>query len=221
MSEAFKTAEQTRKAQDQAARATQSGVETASRATKEAAGQTAQVTESVAEQVKQANQAITETVAQTASSAADVSAKAAASGRELILLGMRTAAGIGDKVADISSNGGHHLLNSTLQALDIYAAATEGSGARVQALMSSAMVWTRGIQKMQQAWLEMIDHSMERAKHRPQDLLRCKTLVEVAEVQRGLYETVINHAFESSNRLLELASRAAQDAAMPLQSQHH
>jgi hypothetical protein len=174
----------------------------------------------VAEQIKQASQAITETVAGTASAAADVSAKAAASGREAILLGMRTAAGVGGKVADMSFGRGHHLLNSTVRALDIYADATERSAERVQALMSSAMVWTRGIQKMQHAWLEMIDHSVKRAAHRPQDLLRCTTLVEFAEVQRDLYTNAINHAFESSNRLLEVASRVAQDAVRPLQSQH-
>jgi hypothetical protein len=220
MSEAIKTAEQTRKAQDQATRATQSGVEAASSATKEIAGQTAQVMESVAERIKQANQAIAGTAADTAGAAADVSSKAAASGREAILLGMRTAAGIGGKVANMSFDRGHHLLNSTVQALDIYADATERSAERVQALMSSAMVWTRGIQKTQRAWLEMIDHSMERAAHRPQDLLRCTTLVEFAEVQRDLYTNAITHAFESSNRLLELAGRAAQDAVKPLQSQH-
>jgi hypothetical protein len=202
MSEAIKTAEQTRKAQDQASRATQSGGETASSATKAAAGQTDHVTESVA------------------SAAADVSSKAAASGRDAMLFGMRTAAGVGGKVADISFERGHHLVNSTVQALDIYADATERSAERVQALMSSAMVWTRGMQKMQRAWLEMIDHSMERAAHRPQDLLRCKTLVEVAEVQRHLYTAVIDNALESSSRLFELASGAAQDAVRPLQSQH-
>jgi hypothetical protein len=220
MSEAVKAAEQARKAQDQTTRATQSGVETASRATKETAGQTAQLTESVAERINQANQSLAETVAGTAGAAADASSKVAASGREAILLGMRTAGGIGGKVADMSFDRGHHLLNSTVQALDIYADATERSAERVQALMSSAMVWTRGIQKTQRAWLEMIDHSMERAAHRPQDLLRCTTLVEFAEVQRDLYTNAITHAFESSNRLLELASRAEQEAARPLQSQH-
>jgi phasin family protein len=112
-------------------------------------------------------------------------------------------------------------LRSTVQALDIYTDATERSAERAQALVSSAMAWTRGVQKIQHAWLEMIDHSMEGAAHRPQDLLRCKTLVEAAEVQRDLYTEAVNYAFESSSRLLELASGAAQDAVKPLQSKHH
>jgi phasin family protein len=221
MSEVIKTAETTRKAQEQAARTTQTGVESTPRATRETAGQTAQAAETAADRAKQAGHSITETVAETASAAADISTQAAASGRDAILMGMRTAAGVGGKVAAIGFGRGHHLLRSTVQALDIYTDATERSAERVQALVSSAMAWTRGVQKIQHAWLEMIDHSMERAAHRPQDLLRCKTLVEAAEVQRDLYTEAVNYAFESSSRLLELASRAAQDAVKPLQSKHH
>jgi hypothetical protein len=40
-------------------------------------------------------------------------------------------------------------------------------------------------------------------------------------VQRDLYLDTINHAVESGSRLLELASRAAQDAVRPLQHGHH
>jgi hypothetical protein len=59
---------------------------------------------------------------------------------------------------------------------------------------------------------------MESAAHKPQDLLRCKNMVELAEVQRDLYLDAINHAFESTSRLLEMAGRTAQDAVRPLRS---
>jgi phasin family protein len=103
--------------------------------------------------------------------------------------------------------------------MDVYAAATERSAERVQAMVSSALVMGRGIQKLQRAWLEMLDRSMQSAAQRPRDLLRCKTLTEVAEVQRELYADTVNNVFESSGRLLDLASRAAQEAARPLQTQ--
>ncbi len=105
--------------------------------------------------------------------------------------------------------------------MDIYHDASERSAERVQALFSSAMMMSRGLQSMQQAWLEMVDHSMEHATHKPQDLLRCKNLVELAEVQRDLYLDALNHAFESTSRLLDLAGRTAQDAVRPLQAKRH
>jgi len=113
------------------------------------------------------------------------------------------------------------MLNSTVHALDVYRDATERSAERVHALFSSYVTLGRGLQQMQHAWLEMVDHSLQTASHKPQDLLRCKNLVELAEVQRGLYLDTINHAVESGSRLLEMAGRAAQDAARPLQNSHH
>jgi hypothetical protein len=74
---------------------------------------------------------------------------------------------------------------------------------------------------MQHAWLELLDHSMERAMHRPQEFLRCRSLTELAEVQCDLYTDAINHALASSNQLLELASRTAQETSRPLQAQMH
>jgi hypothetical protein len=88
-------------------------------------------------------------------------------------------------------------------------------------LFTSYLTFGRGLQQMQHAWLEIVDHSLEKASHKPQDLFRCKNLVELAEVQRGLYLDTVNHAVESGSRLLELAGRAAQDAARPLQNHRH
>jgi hypothetical protein len=137
------------------------------------------------------------------------------------LMGVRTAAGVGSRVADIGLDRGHHLLASATHAMDIYRDASERSAERVQALFSSYLTFGRGLQAMQHAWLEIVDQTIENAAHKPQDLLRCKNMVEVAEVQRDLYIGTINHALESTTRLLEMAGRTAQDAARPLQSDHH
>ena len=161
---------------------------------------------------------MTETVAETANAATNLSAKAAEQSREVLLMGVRTAAGVGSRVADISFGRGHHLMSSAAHVMDVYRDASERSAERVQALFSSAMVMGRGLQSMQHAWLEMMDHSMEHAAHKPQDLLRCKNMTELAEVQRDLYLDAINHAFESTSRLLDLAGRTAQDAVRPLRS---
>jgi hypothetical protein len=109
-------------------------------------------------------------------------------------------------------------MSSAAHMMDIYRDASERSAERVQALFSSAMMMGRGLQSIQHAWLEMMDHSIEHAAHKPQDLLRCKNVVELAEVQRDLYLDAINHAFESTGRLLDLAGRTAHDAVRPLRS---
>jgi len=221
MSETSKAAEATKKVADQTARSAQASIDSTGKATKEAIAETSQAAQNGVDRAKEVGQTITETVTETAHAAANLSSKAAEQGREVMMMGVRTAAGVGSRVADISFGRGHHLLASAAHAMDIYRDASERSAERVQALVSSYMTFGRGLQSMQHAWLEMVDHTMEAAAHKPQDLLRCKNIVEFAEVQRDLYIDAINHAFESTSRLLDIAGRTAQDAVAPLQSRGH
>jgi hypothetical protein len=221
MSETSKTAETAKKATDQSARSGQATVDAASKTTKETINEASHVAQNGIDRAREAGQSMTETVAETAHAATNLSSKAVEQGREALMMGVRTAAGVGSRVADISFGRSHHLLSSAATAMDIYRDASERSAERVQALFSSYMTFGRGLQNMQHAWLEMIDHTMENAAHKPQDLLRCKNIIELAEVQRDLYIDALNHAFESTSRLLDIASRTAQDAVRPLQSHAH
>lgn len=202
-------------------RSGQAGVDSTTKLAKENIGQTAQAAQQTTEHARDMGQSMTETVAETAGAAKAASSKAVDQGREVMMSGMRTAAGVSSHVADISFGRGQHMLASATHAMDICCQASERSADRVQAMVSSAMLLGRGIQRMQHAWLEMLDQTLEHAAHKPQDLLRCKNLVELAEVQRDLYLDAINHAFESSSRMLELADRTAQEAARPLQTITH
>jgi len=203
MSETTKSGDAQRKPQDAAARSASATADMVSKATKDAIASAEARTGAAAEQASRPIQAATE------------------AGEQVARIGSGAAAEAGGQFADASYDRGRRLLASTAHALDIYSDATERSAERVQALMSSALTLTRGLQKMQHAWLEILDNSMERAVHRPQDLLRCKSLTEIAEVQCDLYTDAINHAFESSSRLLELASQTAREAVRPLQSRVH
>jgi hypothetical protein len=214
MSETNNAAEATKRVTDQAARSSQAGTDAAGKVTKEAISETSHATQNGIDHVKEAAHSMTQTVSETAGAAA----KAAEQSREVLMMGVRTAAGVGSRVADISFGRGHHLLASAAHVMDVYRDASERSAERVQALFSSYMTFGRGLQTMQHAFLEMVDHTMEKATHKPQDLLRCKNMIEVAEVQRDLYIDAINHACESTSRLLDIAGRTAQDAVRPLQS---
>lgn len=221
MSETTRSGEATKRATDQAARSGHAALDAASKATKESINEASNVAQHAAERTKEFGQSMTETAAETATAATNMSSKAVEQGREALLMGVRTAAANAGRVADINFGRGHHMLASAAQAMDVYRDASERSAGRVQALFSSCMTFGRGLQSMQHAWLEMMDHTMENAAHKPQDLLRCKNIVELAEVQRDLYIDAINHTFESTSRLLDIAGRTAQDAMRPLQSRAH
>src|SRR5664279_1690678 len=220
MSEMTKTADTNRKATESASRTGDATIETVGKATRDIADETVRAVHNGASHAKEAAHTVTDAVAETADAATTISSKVAEQSREVIMMAARTAAGVGSRVADISFGRSHNLLNSTVQALDVYRDASERSAERVHALFTSYMTLGRGLQQMQHAWLEIVDHSLENAAHKPQDLLRAKSLVELAQVQRDLYLSTINHAVESGSRLLELAGRTAQEAERPLQTDH-
>ena len=207
MSETSKTADAAKMATDHATKSAQATTDAVGKANRHAIDETGDIAQNGAGHAREATQTITETVAEHS--------------REVMMMGVRTAAGVSGRVADISFGRGHHLLASAVHAMDIHRDASERTAERVQALFSSYMTFGRGLQHMQHAWLEMVDHSMEHAVHKPWDLSQCKNVVELAEVQRDLYIDAVNHALESTSRLLELAGRTAQDAVRPLQQRHH
>jgi hypothetical protein len=144
MSDATRAAETSKKGLDQTVRPVQATVETASRVTKDAIHETSQIAQNGADRAKQAGLTMTETVAETANAATDLSSRAVEQSREVMMMGMRTAAGVGSRVGDINFGRGPHLMSSTAQAMDIYRSASERSAERVHALFSSAMTLGRG-----------------------------------------------------------------------------
>jgi hypothetical protein len=189
-------------------------VNTAARSQRDAVGAASDASHRAVDDTRK----VAEATADSATRAADTGSKVASEGREVMLMGMHAAADVNGRLADTAFDRGHRILSHATHAMDIYRDTGERTASHVQALFTSYLTMSRGIQRMQHAWLEMIDHAAERAAHKPQDLLRCRSLVELAEVQRDLYVDAVNHALDASNTLLELASKTTQEAVRPLQN---
>jgi len=198
----------TKKTRDTAARET--------RATSEALGQGEAMANHAAEELREVGDAVAETVVRTADAAMEMGQRVAEQGRDVMLLGVRAAAGMNGRIADAGYGRSHHAVGAAARALNIYREAGETTAENVQALFAASMSLGRGMQQMQHACLELLDRAVDRATHKPQDLLRCKTLEEFAEVQRDLYLDAVNHALESSTTLLRIAAQTAQQAMSPL-----
>jgi hypothetical protein len=221
VSEATKTAETMKRASDHTTRSGHAATEATGKAAKDAIRETSHAAEAGADHAMAAGHRMTETVSETTGAAVELSSRAAEQSREALMFGMRTAADLGCRVADVSLGRGHHWLAAATQAMDIYRDASDRSADCMQAMFASYLTCGRGLQAMQHAWLEATDHAIEGASHKPRDLLHCRNLTELAELQRDLYLATLNHAFESTTRLLEIASRTAQDTVRSLQSRAH
>jgi hypothetical protein len=211
-------ADSIREVQDNTARAAQTVMDAAARTSLGALDEAGQTAGRVVDQARDVVERAAERLTDTAETAAETSAELGERGKEVLLLGVHTAAGVGGQLADLSYGPGHRVLGSSAQVLDVYRDAAERSAERVQRLLACYMTLGCGMQQMQHAWLEMLGHSLDSAVHKPQDVLRCQNVIELAEVQRELYLDAVNRAFDGSSRLLEIAGRTVQDAVRPMQS---
>ena len=159
---------------------------------------------------------VADTMVKSADAAVEMGHQVAEQGREVMLLGVRAAAGMNGRLADAGYGRGYRVLGAAARALQVWQEAGETTAENVHALFASYLTVGRGLQQMQHACLDLLDRAVDRATHKPQDLLRCKTLEEFAEVQRDLYLDAVNHALESSTTLLQLAAQTSQQAMRPL-----
>jgi hypothetical protein len=74
------------------------------------------------------------------------------------------------------------------------------------------------VQQMQVTYLQLLDRTLKGASHKPQDLLRAKSVEEFAAIQRDLYIDTVNYALEASSTLLRMAAGVAQEARPAPQS---
>jgi hypothetical protein len=152
------------------------------------------------------------TMARSAEATMDLSQRVAEQGREMVRLGMRTASNVNSRLADTSYDRNYRMLESTTRAFEIYREGTESSAEKVQTLFASWTTFGRGVQQMQVAYLQLLDRTLKGASHKPQDLLRAKSVEEMAAIQRDLYVDTVNYAFEATSALLHLAAGVAQEA---------
>jgi hypothetical protein len=199
MSETSSTAEIAEKAIDQTAQFGLAAVDVTANAAHDTINEMNDTVRSGMQRLREAEQHVTKTTAEVGRAASEVA----------------------EEAADVSFSRGQKMIASAAEAMDIYRDASERSAERAQALFSSYVTFSRGLHDMRQVWLDMVDQTISRTAHKPRELLRCKTIVELAEMQRDLYLGAVNNAVESTGRLLDIAGRTAQDAVRPLQSNRH
>jgi hypothetical protein len=162
--------------------------------------------------------------AQAVNTAAGVAGRAAEQGRETLGRGLRTVAEASIPLAEKSFGEGRRMVEASAHVADVYSKAANDTAEDMQALVASYAQLGQGLQRMQTAYFDLMQRSLARAKRQPQDLLRCKSPVEFAEVQKDLFTDGVAFMMESSTTLLRLAGQVVQGAAGPLEARartHH
>jgi hypothetical protein len=193
-------------------------VDSTVRSSKEALGRTEDVLNRTVDEAGAIGSSVADAMARSAEATVDLSQRIAEQGREVVRFGMRTAGNVNSRFADTGYDRNQRALEATTRALEIYREAAESSAEKVQTLFASWMTLGRGVQHMQLAYLQLLDRTLKGASHKPQDLLRAKSLEEFAAIQRDLYLDTLNYAFEASSALLQMAAGVAQEARPTPQS---
>ena len=220
MSEARKSQHGTREAREgvqQAKEAAHSAADSATRGARETFGRAEDVFDQNADDVRDIGVSVADTVARTADVALEITERVAEQGRDAMWRGLFAAAGVNGRLADVGYGRSHRVLEQSARTLELYREAGEATAEHMQALFASGLSLTRGIQEMQLVALRMFDNAAERGTHKPRDLLRCKSMTDLAEMQRDVCMDSVNYAIEASSTLLQIAGRVAQDAMRPLQ----
>jgi Phasin protein len=182
--------------------------------TERATSQAKAAAERAAGQAREIGENVVDSVSKTTDAALDVTQRAADQGREVLLKGVRAAANVQDRL----DGRNKELLGSSAKVIEVYRQASESAAGDVQALVSCYLNVGRSMQEIQQKYLDLLSRNLERTAKRRQDLLNCKSPEEFAQVQRDIYAETVNQTIEAASTLLEVGSRAAQEALKPLQN---
>jgi hypothetical protein len=218
VSDTKKAAQPAREGIEQVREAGKAAVDSTVRSSKEALGRAEDVLNRTVNEAGAIGSSVADTMARTAEASVDLSQRVAEQGREVVRFGMRTAGNVNSRFADTSYDRNQRALEAATRALEIYREAAESSAEKVQTLFASWMNLGRGVQHMQLAYLQLLDRTLKGASHKPQDLLRAKSLEEFAAIQRDLYIDTVNYALEASSALLQMAAGVAQEARPVLPS---
>jgi len=187
-------------------------VDSTVRSSKEALGRAEDVLNRTVDEAGAIGSSVADTMARSAEATVDLSQRVAEQGREVVQLGMRAAGSVNSRLADTSYDRNQRVLESTTRALEIYREAAQSSAEKMQTLFASWTTFGRGMQQMQVTYLQLLDRTLKGASHKPQDLLRAKSVEEFAAIQRDLYIDTVNYALEASSTLLQMAAGVAQEA---------
>lgn len=143
----------------------------------------------------------------------DVTQQAAGQGREAIQRGMRAAAGAQAQLADISDDQSRPSADGSARAASVY----QGAAENMQALLGSCANLGRGLERYQRAYLNLLNRSVGSMVHRQQDLLRARSPVQFAEIQRAIYLEGVNALFTHNATMLNVAGEIARDTVQLLQ----
>ncbi len=130
---------------------------------------------------------------------------------------LREGHSVGEK-PETASHQGPPLIERVAQVMDEYSGAAEQAFGDARALFDSCAILSRGLQHWQHTYLGLSEQALGKLSYARLGLLRCGSVLEIAELQRVLALELMNRAVASNLTLLQIAVQIGRDAAGPLRA---
>lgn len=106
--------------------------------------------------------------------------------------------------------------SETRKAMTVYSDSAETIADDLQAIRASSAGSVEGMSEIYSAWMEWFGKSASTNADTSQQLLRCRTVMQVAELQRDFVNSAMRNWMEGSTKLLEITQRTSKRALRPL-----
>jgi phasin family protein len=102
-------------------------------------------------------------------------------------------------------------------AAEIYNETAQVTAQDLQAIATLSSIAAGGLADMHQAWMEWLNRSLRTTSRATQQLMRVKSLEQLAELQRSFLKESFDNLLEGSAELLRISSRVSEDARRPIE----
>jgi len=124
------------------------------------------------------------------------------------------------QMADTIAEQSGRTIDAVNRATEIYRDATSAHSEDFAALLSSYSTVAKGLQEIQNVWLETLQRSLQNSVQAPQRL-RWSTFSEIAQSHRDMLRESMGQLLETNARVLRIAGKTAEDAARPIEGRSH
>lgn len=104
-----------------------------------------------------------------------------------------------------------------LAAAEIYNETAQLTAQDLQAIATLSSIAAGGLADMRQAWMEWVGRSLRTSTRATQQLLRVKSLEQLADLHRSFLKESFDNLLEGSAQLLRISSRVSEDARRPIE----
>lgn len=106
---------------------------------------------------------------------------------------------------------------TVLAAAEIYSETAQLTTEDLQAIATCSTVAAGGLTEIRHAWMDWFGRSLRTSARASQDLFRCTTIEQLADVQRNFLKESFDNLLEGSAQMLRISGRISEDAGRPIE----